>query len=1441
MAALIGNQDLYGGLILAVSLLDILEKHQQQSKNNLPEILKQAKIVRVVVNTGKKQWKLSIKLEQQLTSQELRQLQSALEALTPGPVLLALDIQQPLSVNQLPDMTLIRAELAQRYPVLRGCLPNVTGQWQGHLLILQLPDEVTQELFKGRDCDLYIKNWLKEKFGLETDVQLIINQQPEEDESWCHLQEQIEQEIRERIAAEQATAPVDKEKAAPAQANEDPNVILGKVIKGQITPIAEIQEEERSVVIQGKVFDVECKQLKSGRQILTFCLTDYSDSIEVKKFLDEDDTETAERIKNGLWVVVRGPAQYDKFSQELTVMAYDINLGEAPPARQDNAPEKRVELHLHTKMSSMDSVCGAAEVVKLAAAWGHPAVAVTDHGVVQAFPEAYAAAKKSGIKLIYGVEGYLIDDGIPTLWHLTQNNQLTALTYVVLDFETTGFSPQTDDIIEIGAVKYRDGQEVERFATLVKPYKEIPFEVTKLTGISPEMVKEAPAAPEALKTLQDFLGDAVLVAHNAAFDLSFLKVGFRKHLQVEIKNTVIDTLGVARVLLPNLKNHKLDTLAKEFKIELANHHRAVDDAAATGKLWLLLLKKLGEQGIEDLKALSEMGRGVQQDKLRSRHITILVKDEIGLKNLYRLITLSHLEYFHRQPRIPRQELIKHREGLLLGSACEAGELYQALLAGASQEELENIASFYDYLEIQPLGNNEFLVRSGQVNSMEDLKELNRKVVSLGDKLGIPVVATGDVHFINPEDEIYRRILMAGKGFEDADQQAPLYFKTTEEMLAEFSYLGEDTAYQVVIKNPRQIAETVSSFKPIPDTLHPPTIEGAEQQITEMTLQRAQELYGEPLPEIVQQRVDKELKSIIGNGFAVLYLIAQKLVKKSNDDGYLVGSRGSVGSSLVATFTGITEVNPLPPHYRCPNCRHSEFITDGSAGCGADMPDKNCPNCGTKYIKDGHDIPFEVFLGFDGDKVPDIDLNFSGEYQPRAHKYTEELFGKDFVYRAGTIGTIADKTAFGFVKNYFDERNIKKRNAELKRLVQGCAGVKRTTGQHPGGLMVVPNHLDVHMFTPVQRPADDVKSDTRTTHFDYHSIHDSLVKLDILGHDDPTVIRMLEDLTGVNAREIPLDDPKTMSLFSSTEALGVTPEEIRSQVGTYAIPEFGTKFVRQMLVDTKPKSFSELVRISGFSHGTDVWLNNAQDLIREGTCKLSEAISARDDIMVYLIYQGLPPKQAFKIMEGVRKGKGVKEEDAEAMRAHGVPEWYIESCRKIKYMFPKAHATAYVMMAFRIAWFKVYRPEAFYAAYFTVRADDFDADLMVQGVNKILQTIEEIEEKGNGASTKEKNLLTILEVALEMNRRGIKLLPVNLEKSDATKFLITPEGLLSPFGGLQGVGSAAAQSIVAAREEAPFTSIDDLRTRAKVSKTVIEVLQNHGALRNLQESDQMALF
>ncbi|QGG48214.1 PolC-type DNA polymerase III [Heliorestis convoluta] len=1131
-------------------------------------------------------------------------------------------------------------------PLLRSTLQALKGTVEGNRIIFKV-ERTKIDLLKSRQCVHSLVQQAEQVFGLSINISL------EEVENLCddsYLQNREEEERRlflEACKSQSADEKVkeSKDKEENKKSNQNQEIYGKKIDTSMVTPIKDIEDEERSVVIAGRIFGLETREMKSGRRLITFHITDLSDAITVKVFEGEkEDLLESGELKEHRWVKVRGSVQFDKYQQELALLARDINKAEEPVSRFDNAPIKRVELHAHTKMSSMDAVLSAKDLIARAAAWGHKAIAITDHGVVQAFPEAADAGKKHNIKVIYGVEAYL-----------------------------------------------------------------------------------------------------------------------------------------------------------------------VDKAPATG------------------------------EKVKSYHIILLVRNKTGLKNLYQLITKSHLQYFHRRPRIPRDLLEEYRDGLLLGSACEAGELYQALLQKASPEKIEEIVNFYDYLEIQPIGNNRFLLRKGHVQSENELQSINEHIVGLGQKAGKLVVATCDVHFLEPIDEYYRRILMAGKGFDDADDQAPLYFRTTEEMLEEFSYLGKDRAHEVVVANPGQIADQIEMLQPIPDDFFPPIIEGAEEQIRQMTEDCAATLYGNPLPDIVQKRVDKELNSIISNGFAVLYLISQKLVKKSNDDGYLVGSRGSVGSSLVATFTGITEVNPLPPHYRCSACKFSEFFTDGTIGCGADLPDRNCPTCGKELEKDGHDIPFETFLGFEGDKVPDIDLNFSGEYQPRAHKFTEELFGRDYVFRAGTISTLAERTAFGFVKNYLDEKKMHCRNAEIARLVGGCTGVKRTTGQHPGGLMVVPKNADIHDFTPLQRPADDVKSETITTHFDYHSISSRLVKLDILGHDDPTVIKMLEDLTGVDARKIPLDEPKTMSLFSTTEALGVTAEQIRSNVGTYGIPEFGTKFVRQMLEDTRPKSFSELVRISGFSHGTDVWLNNAQDLIKSGTCQVNEAISTRDDIMVYLIYQGLPPKKAFSIMESVRKGKGLKPEDEELMRHHQVPSWYIESCKKIKYMFPKAHAVAYVTMAFRIAYFKVYYPEAFYASFFTVRADEFDGDIICNGVHPVRMKIEEIEKKGHDATQKEKNLMTILELALEMYERGIAMQKVTLLRSHSTRFLIEREGLLPPFAALAGLGEAAAQNIMTAREEVPFTSIEDIRIRARVSKTVIEVLQNHGALEGLSETNQICLF
>lgn len=1353
---------------------------------------------------------------------------------------LGLSDAQTLLLKIWPEIVLA---LKYQHPALTGWLGQIQWKISTKDLVVTLPNELCKNFFLSKKVDNFLQRMLVVEFGVELRVVLeVAAQEIEADINW--LAEYEQERVKAIMEATQQKSPQDKSKGsdAPAPQISNDGVILGKVIKGEAGLLQNVQDEEKNMIIQGRIFNIEVRELRTGRKLVTFDITDLTDSLTVKFFEDEKmDNPASALLKKGMWLKARGPVQYDRFSQELTMMAYDLNKAEFTGGRRDTAEHKRVELHVHTKMSSMDGIVSAEELVKRAKDWGHPAIAITDHGVVQAFPEAADAGEKYGVKIIYGVEGYLINDGAPIVLN-PRDEEITAVEYVVFDLETTGLSPVTNEIIEIGAVKIHQGQIIDRYNTFVRPTRPIPPEVVELTGITQDMVQDAPAIHEILPIFHQFTGDAVLVAHNAVFDTGFLRMALTKHMQTSLVNPTLDTLGLARALLPHLKNHKLNTVAKELGVGLENHHRAVDDALATGQILLKLLDKLIEQEISLISAINGLVAQMGTAHLRSNHIIILVENMVGLTNLYKLITKSHLEYYHRQPRIPKSELSKHREGLIIGSACEAGELIRAYLDGAPEEKLEEIARFYDYLEVQPCGNNQFMLKKGQARDWSDLQAINRKVIELGDKLQLPVVATGDVHFMDPDDEVYRRILMAGKGFDDADDQAPLHFRTTQEMMQEFDYLSSEKVFEIVVTNPNKIAERVEVLKPMPDGLYPPKIEGAEQQIHDMTYNTAREIYGEDLPEVVQKRIDKELNSIINNGFSVLYLIAQKLVKKSNDDGYLVGSRGSVGSSFVATMTGITEVNPLPPHYVCCQCKYSEFIEDGSFGSGADMPNKECPQCGQPLKKDGHDIPFEVFLGFKGDKVPDIDLNFSGDYQPRAHKYTEELFGTGYVFRAGTIGTIAEKTAYGFVKNYLDERNSIKRNAEMNRLVEGCTGVKRTTGQHPGGVMVVPRDMDVHDFTPLQHPADDSKSGIITTHFDYHSISGRIVKLDILGHDDPTVIKMLEDLTGLDAKTIPLDEPHVLKLFSDTESLRVTPEDIRSVTGTYGVPEFGTKFVRQMLEDTKPKTFSELVRISGFSHGTDVWLNNAQDLIKAGTCQLSEAISARDDIMVYLIYAGLEPSRAFKIMEGVRKGKGVKPEDVDEMHKNNVPEWYIESCQKIKYMFPKAHAVAYVMMAFRIAYFKVHYPEAFYATYFTVRADEFDADIICQGEHAVLSKIEELEAKGNTATNKEKNLLTILELALEMYKRGISIARVDLEQSDAVKFKIIGEKLLlPPFAGLQGLGDNAAKNLVAAREEGPFISVDDLRVRARLSKTVIEILQNHGCLRGMAASAQMELF
>ncbi|MBE7044181.1 MAG: PolC-type DNA polymerase III [Ruminococcaceae bacterium] len=1236
-------------------------------------------------------------------------------------------------------------------------------------------------------------------------------------------------------------------------------MLFGSAIRDELVPISAIGENSGRVCFYGEVFGLETKDITSKKtekqyHIVMIDVTDYQDSVSVQMFMEfseENDATLADmlkRLKNGTRVAIRGKAEYNQYAREVIVSANAIGL--APPAevREDTSEEKRVELHMHTQMSAMDAVSSTKDLIERAISWGHKAIAITDHGVVQSYPDAMKASDNNEkIKVLYGVEGYLLDDSAKISYRM--QNQTVADSFVVFDIETTGLSNTKNNITEIGAVKVEQGEITERWSTFVNPCEPIPANIVELTGITDEMVADAPKIEEILGDFLEFCKGCVLVAHNARFDVGFIQKAADKHGFV-FENSYLDTLQLARCLYPEFPNHKLDTLSKHLKILLENHHRAVDDAKATADIFVKMLEELKSReqtGLAELNTVYDMAEASKKGK--AYHIILLAKNETGVRNIYEMVSASHLKYFFRTPRIPKSMLARKREGIIVGSACEAGELFRAIVDHKPLEELKEIASFYDYLEIQPIGNNAYMKREADypdVQTDEDLQNLNRKVVELGELMGKPVCATCDVHFLDPEGANYRKILMYYKGFKDAVNQAPLYLRTTGEMLSEFAYLGEEKAYEVVVTNTNLIAEQIEAVRPIPKKKCPPEIEGAQESIIADSYSKARAIYGENLPKLVQERLDKELYSITTYGFSVMYKIAQELVRKSLSDGYLVGSRGSVGSSFVAFLSDITEVNSLPAHYICPNCKNCEFIEDGSGISGCDLPDKDCPVCGTKYKKDGHDIPFETFLGFKGDKEPDIDLNFSGDYQPVIHKYTETFFGEGHVFRAGTIGTVAEKTAFGYVKKFAEENGITIRNAEMKRLAAGCVGVKRTSGQHPGGIIVVPLKNDIHEFCPVQHPADDTESDIITTHFDYHSIDQNLLKLDELGHDDPTVIRMLQDLTGLDPQTIPLDDAETMSLFTSTDALKIT-EDIGSPVGTYGVPEFGTKFVRQMLLDTTPKKFSELVRISGLSHGTDVWLNNAQDYIKAGVITLSQAICTRDDIMTYLIHKKLDPSMAFKIMEFVRKGqaakKGMLPEYEEAMRENDVPDWYIESCKKIKYMFPKAHAVAYVTMAFRIAYYKVHYPEAFYIAYFTVRADDFDAALMARGMKVARESMEMLLEKkkNNTISPKEENLIPILEICIEMYARGINFVPVDLYESEALQFKSTPEGIRPPLNALNGMGENAAKSIAEARENGPFRTIRDLQNRTAVSKTVIELLAENGCLDGLPEEDQVDMF
>ncbi len=1230
----------------------------------------------------------------------------------------------------------------------------------------------------------------------------------------------------------------------------EPNEFIGKPFEvTSITPMRELCEPKKGLCLVGETFYYEERELRGkDRYAVTLGVTDRDCSIFIKITVDAADLSTYADIKNGTVLLIDGYTKRDNFDNEIILIPHammKIKIKE----REDNAPVKRVELHAHTKMSALDALIAPETLIKTASKWGHKAIAVTDHAVAQAYPNIMLASEKlEDFKVIYGVENYFVDDTARVLFGENSQNDLKTRfidEFIVFDIETTGLSVHNCKITEIGAVRFENGEVKEVFNTFADPGEHIPENITKLTGITDDMVKGAPSQAEAVKSFLDFAGESILVAHNANFDASFIRKA-AEDAKLSFPNTYLDTVALSRYLNPDLKNHKLDTLADHYELGKFNHHRASDDAEMLARILDKMLGQLSKDGLRTLEELTrEMSDKADPLKMKTYHQILLVKNKVGLKNLYKIISKSYLSYFRRYPRTPKSLIDSHREGLIIGSACEAGELYQAILSGATESEIKRIANYYDYLEIQPLCNNSFMVEDGILPDLEAVRNINRRIYELGKKLNKPVCATCDAHFLNKEDEIERQILVSNK-YKDADREAGLYLRTTEEMLKEFEYLGKDAAYEVVVTNTNLIADMIEKIRPIPEGNYPPSLPGVNEELEQMCRDRVRDMYEfeGKIPDVVSERLDRELKSIIGNGFAIMYMIAQKLVLNSEKAGYLVGSRGSVGSSFAATMSGITEVNPLQPHYRCTNCRYSEFITDGSYGSGFDLPDKNCPHCNTPMYRDGHDIPFETFLGFYGDKSPDIDLNFSGDVQEDAHKYTEELFGKENVFRAGTIGTLASKTAYGYVKKYLEERQIALPKAEVQRLVNGCVDVKKTTGQHPGGIIVVPREYDVYDFTPVQHPADNPDAGTITTHFTYKFLHDTILKLDILGHDVPTKYKMLERYTNTSVLDVPMNDRKVYELFLSTKPLGVTPEDIGSPIGTYGLPEMGTKFVRQMLVDTKPKGFSDLLQISGLSHGTDVWLGNAKDLIDQGICTISDVIGTRDSIMTYLLYKGVAPKDAFQIMEDTRKGKAPKTftpERIQMLKDHNVPDWYIESCLKIKYMFPKAHAAAYVMSSIRLAWYKIYYPLEFYAAFLSVAPGGFDAEIVGRGIGAVKAYMSEIEKKGTAATQKEKDTYDIFQLVVECMARGFKFLKVDCRKSAATAFSPEDGKIRMPFSSLPGLGETAAANIIKAREESEFSSIEEMGKRCGLSKTIIALLRKNGALEGLPETDQMSMF